>query len=126
MKRFLAALIFLFLASSAHAEIPTQYQPIVVLRALDKHTARVVEKELKVGETLRFGTLNITARTCRDTPPEDRPEAAAFLEIKDMSDTAPERPVFSGWMFASSPSLSAMEHPVYDIWVTGCKPNITK
>ncbi|MEM9233324.1 MAG: DUF2155 domain-containing protein [Pseudomonadota bacterium] len=30
-------------------------------------------------------------------------------------------PLFTGWMFASSPSLNAMEHPVYDVWVIDCK-----
>jgi hypothetical protein len=29
--------------------------------------------------------------------------------------------VFTGWMFASSPSVSAMEHPVYDVWVIDCR-----
>ena len=30
-------------------------------------------------------------------------------------------PIFTGWMFASSPSLNAIEHPVYDVWVIDCK-----
>jgi len=29
-------------------------------------------------------------------------------------------PLFSGWMFASTPGLSALEHPVYDVWVIRC------
>ncbi|MFT5180431.1 MAG: hypothetical protein ACI8S3_000304, partial [Alphaproteobacteria bacterium] len=29
-------------------------------------------------------------------------------------------PLFSGWMFASSPALSALEHAVYDVWVVDC------
>ena len=28
--------------------------------------------------------------------------------------------VFSGWMFASSPTLNSLEHPVYDVWVLRC------
>ena len=35
---------------------------------------------------------------------------------------APDGFVFSGWMFASSPSLAALEHPVYDVWLIDCKP----
>ena len=30
-------------------------------------------------------------------------------------------PLFSGWMFASTPGLSALEHPVYDVWVIRCR-----
>ncbi|HXI86723.1 MAG TPA: DUF2155 domain-containing protein [Parvularculaceae bacterium] len=35
----------------------------------------------------------------------------------------PDR-IFSGWMFASSPSLNALEDPVYDVWVIDCKTQI--
>ena len=104
---------------------PTRYssqeQPITVVRALDKVTARVEELEITNNQPLSFGTLVITARTCRTTPPEETPEAASFLEISELKPGEKDTPVFRGWMFASSPALSAMEHPVYDIWVTGCK-----
>lgn len=103
-----------------------QNKPIAVLRVLDKQTARVEERSAKVGEAFRFGSLSILVRTCKDTPPEDRPEAAAFLEVKDVTTTGHEEAVYSGWMFASSPALAAMEHPIYDIWVTGCKSASTK
>jgi hypothetical protein len=39
-----------------------------------------------------------------DAGPKDKPE-----------------PIFSGWMFASSPALSALENPVYDVSVLDCK-----
>ncbi|MSO71201.1 MAG: DUF2155 domain-containing protein [Alphaproteobacteria bacterium] len=96
-----------------------------VLQGLDKITARVRSLELEFGETLVFGTLRITLRACRKAPPEDAPEAVAFLEITEVR--PPQFPIriFSGWMFASSPALSALEHPVYDVWVTDCK-NVSK
>lgn len=120
---FLAAL---FLASClacvpAYALVPTQDEPIAILRALDKITARVEELNIPIGQPYKFGTLIITVRACRVTPPEDTPESAAFLEVSEFKPGEPDAPVFRGWMFASSPALSAMEHPVYDIWVTGCK-----
>ena len=105
----------------AFAVVPTQDEPIAVLRALDKMTARVEELEIPTGQPFKFGTLIITVRACRVTPPEETPEAAAFLEISEFKPGENDTPVFRGWMFASSPALSAMEHPVYDIWVTGCK-----
>jgi len=105
----------------AFAAVPSVDEPVAVLRALDKMTARVEELEATVGQPLKFGTLIITVRACRVTPPEETPEADAFLEISEFKPGEQDKPVFRGWMFASSPALSAMEHPVYDIWVTGCK-----
>lgn len=108
-------------AIPALAAVPTIDQPIAILRALDKTTARVEELNIPVNQPLKFGTLIITAHTCRVTPPEEMPEAASFLEVSEFKPGEKDIPLFRGWMFASSPALSAMEHPVYDIWVTGCK-----
>jgi hypothetical protein len=127
----LCAASLMLMATSAHAVVPTVEQPVVQLRALDKVTARVEEIELPVGQTIEFGSLSIMARTCRVTLPEETPpESAAYLEIVEFKAAAQKQPivqtsgsvpVFTGWMFASSPALSALEHPIYDIWVTGCK-----
>lgn len=93
----------------------------VRLRLLDKVTARTSTADVAVGETLRFGTLEIIVRTCRQRPPEERPESAAFLEIGEApSPLAEPEPVYNGWMFASSPAVAALEHPVYDVWVLSC------
>lgn len=89
------------------------------LRVLDKITARTTTVDVKLDQTVSFAALRITLRACRENPPTEAPESAAFLEIAEQaSDGA--RKVFSGWMFASSPALSAMEHAVYDVWVLGC------
>ncbi len=93
---------------------------VVVLRALDKITARVSIVEIPVGETVEFGTLQITARYCDKRPPEETPESAAFLEVVEVQPGEAPTPRFSGWMFASSPALSAMDHAVYDLWVIDC------
>jgi hypothetical protein len=92
----------------------------VVLQGLDKITARVSTIKVPVGQTVNFGALQITARACDKHPPEEAPEAAAFLEVVEVEPD--EKPVlrFSGWMFASSPALSALEHPVYDLVVLDC------
>lgn len=92
----------------------------VVLQGLDKITARVSTIKVPVGQTVNFGALQITARACDKHPPEEAPEAAAFLEVVEVEPD--EKPVlrFSGWMFASSPALSALEHPVYDLIVLDC------
>ncbi len=89
------------------------------LRVLDKITARTSAKEVKTGQATSFGPLKIVLRACRENPPTEAPESAAFLEITE-SGPKGDRAAFSGWMFASSPALSAMEHPVYDVWVLNC------
>lgn len=92
----------------------------VLLQGLDKVTARVTTIETPLGQTVQFGSLEIVARRCFKRPPEESPESAAFLEIREIRQGEVSRPLFSGWMFASSPALSALEHPVYDVWVKDC------
>jgi len=94
---------------------------VAVLQALDKVTARVSTFEAPVGDSVRFGTLHIIARTCDKKPPEETPESAAFLDIAEIKPGEPTESIYRGWMFASSPALAAMEHPVYDVWVLDCK-----
>ena len=91
-----------------------------ILQGLDKVTARIERIEALIDEPIQFGSLRILVRACVKKPPEELPESAAFLEIKDGRAGEDGISVFSGWMFASSPSLSAMEHAVYDVWVVDC------
>jgi hypothetical protein len=95
--------------------------PTAVLQTLDKITGRVRTAETPIEQTLRFGTLDIMVRACRKKPPEETPESAAFIEIREVKPGETPRTLFTGWMFASSPAISALEHPVYDVWVIDCK-----
>ena len=93
----------------------------VIVRALDKVTARTQDLTIIIDETVKYGTLEITARKCLKRPPEDTPETSTFLEIREIKQDEEPLMVFNGWMFASSPALNALEHPVYDVWVIDCK-----
>lgn len=114
------------LAAASHAQpMPEHAQPTIahaqaVLQGLDKVTARVSPVTAPINEPVRFGALEITVRTCLETPPTEPPESAAFLEIRELPPDEPPTDLFAGWMFASTPALSALEHPVYDIWVVDC------
>ncbi len=108
------------LGGGAGLAAPTLPHQTVVLQTLDKVTARTGLIEAPIGEEMRLGTLGITARTCLETPPTEPPESAAFLEIRGLEPGKPPQPLFTGWMFASTPALSALEHPVYDVWVLDC------
>ena len=91
-----------------------------VLQGLDKITARISTFNAPLDYPVRFGSLEIVARTCQKTPPEEPPESAAFLEVTDVRPDSEAIELFAGWMFASSPAISALEHPVYDVWVIDC------
>ncbi len=93
-----------------------------VLQDLDKMNARVQTLDVAVGKPFQFGPLEVVVKACRKTPPEDLPEAAAYVEVRDTRYQNKDMEVlFRGWMFASSPALSALEHPNYDVWVLDCK-----
>jgi hypothetical protein len=115
-----AALIVTLVPLWAAPAVLADPAAIVVLRALDKITARVSTIEVPVGDSVAFGSLQITARYCDKRPPEQTPESAAFLEVVEVKPGEAAATRFSGWMFASSPALSAMDHPVYDLWVIDC------
>jgi hypothetical protein len=92
----------------------------VKLEGLDKITARTFAFEAPLDQTVSFGYLEVTARRCVVAAEAETPERTAFLEVVEAKPGLDPVKVFSGWMFASSPSVSAMEHPVYDIWVVDC------
>jgi hypothetical protein len=126
MRFVILAALFVFCATPAFAVVPAQENSVAVLRALDKVTAHVEELEVPIDKPLKFGRLLIAVHTCRTTPPEEAPESAAYLEVSEFKAADKGTPVFTGWMFASSPALSALEHPVYDIWLIGCKSPVTR
>jgi hypothetical protein len=120
----LALVALLVAAAAARAET------VAVLQGLDKTTARISKIEAPVNESVRFGTLVITARACVKRPPEEPPESAAFLVIDEVrpggtATAASTKRLFSGWMFASSPAVSGLEDPIYDVNVLDCKSDTT-
>ena len=126
LGRLLACAGGAVLASAAHAQGPTLDNRVAVLQGLDKVTARVSTIRAPLNQPTHFGTLEVVARACRETPPTEPPESAAFLEIRELPPASEvggtPADLFSGWMFSSSPGLSTLEHPVYDVWVVDCRP----
>lgn len=58
-----------------------KYQ-MATLRALDKITGRSTDFEIETGEPMIFGALEVDLKVCYQTPPEEPPESAAFLQIR--------------------------------------------
>jgi hypothetical protein len=98
---------------------------IVAIGAINKRTGETRTFVGRPGQNFDFGGLHVVVRTCETTPPWEQKLTGAFLLIdermvgKNGANAAAKR-VFSGWMFAESPSLHPLEHPLYDIWVKSC------
>lgn len=91
------------------------------IQALDKVNARVMTLRATVGEPARFGTLTIMLRACHARPPDEVPDAAAWLEVTDERSAPGAGPVFRGWLFADAPAVNMFEHPVYDLRILSCR-----
>lgn len=128
MRRFfLPACLLLWPAQAFAADIvandvekPPEYNTIV-LQGLNKVTGHISKIEGPLGTALRFGNIEIVARRCWRSPPEDQPENAALLDISEFKPGEGSSRIFLGWMFSSSPGLSGLEHAVYDITVVACE-----
>ena len=110
------------------AEPPSQKiaNATAVFSGLDKITGRIINFEVAVNETVRFGALEVTPRVCYTRPPTQAANTDAFIEVDELTLQGELRRIFTGWMYASSPGLHAVEHPIYDIWITDCKAPLTK
>lgn len=116
----LAALVFFAAAAG-----PAAAQRAVV-RGLDKITGHARDYTLTIGRAARIGSLEVIARSCSKSAPEETPEVRIYVEVFDHppvreGEEAERREIFHGWLFASSPSLNAVDHPSYDIWAIDCR-----
>ena len=95
--------------------------PVAVFAGLDKITGRTIAFQAASGETVQFGSLQITERACYTRPATEAPQTTTFVEVDEVDAANQYKRIFSGWMFAASPGLHGIEHPIYDIWLTGCE-----
>ena len=90
--------------------------------ALDKITAKTSNINLFLGETKKFGLLEIKALKCGSVESQTEEGQAAYIQVKDLSDNLNNQVfVFNGWTFSSSTTLNPLDHPVYDFWLVGCE-----
>jgi len=92
------------------------------LVALDKITAKTSDINLSIGETKKFGLLEIKALKCGNVKSQSEKEQAAYIQVKDLSNNLTNQVfVFNGWTFSSSTTLNPLDHPVYDLWLVSCE-----
>ena len=96
-------------------------QRVVTIGVLDKVSTETAEYKLRPGQRVRYGALNIGVAACEKTPPwTARDFTGAFLQVSEGRPGEQARRIFSGWLYAESPSLNSLDHPAYDIWVKAC------
>ena len=105
------------------AKVKIRKNKSINIIGLDKITAKTSEINIKLGETKRFGLLEIKALKCGTTKSfNNKDSEAAYIQVKDLSESNEEKVfVFNGWTFSSNPSFRPIDHPVYDLWLIGCE-----
>lgn len=90
--------------------------------ALDKITAKTSNINLFLGETKKFGLLEIKALKCGNIESQPEQGQAAYIQVKDLTDNLSNKVfVFNGWTFSTSTTLNPLDHPVYDLWLVNCE-----
>ena len=94
----------------------------VNLIGLDKITAKTIPIKIKLGETAKFGLLEIKALKCGISDvSKTKNNSVAYLQVRDISENQYEKVfIFNGWTFSSTPSLAPIDHAIYDIWLVSC------
>lgn len=88
-----------------------------VFRALDRVSGQITDRTIAVGDSVRYGTLDIVLSDCRYLQADANSEAYGYFTIRDF---VRNQDLFQGWMVMSSPGLNALDHPRYDIWLLHC------
>jgi len=124
LRRLRRALTFAAAVTAVAASAETLPTPngerTVTIGALNKRTGETRFFAGYPGQQFDFATLHVTVRTCETTPPWEQTLTGAFLLIDERLPANRQRRVYSGWMFAESPSLHPLEHALYDVWVKSC------
>ncbi len=88
---------------------------------LDKITAKTSEININLGETTKFGPLEIKVLKCGKLNSDNKIDNVAYLQVKDSTDNNNEKVfIFNGWTFSSDPALAPFDHAIYDLQLVNC------
>ena len=88
---------------------------------LDKITAKTSDIIINLGETKKFGPLEIKVLKCGKIKSENRNNSVAYLQVKDILENENEKVfIFNGWTFSSDPTLAPFDHAIYDLQLVKC------
>ena len=91
---------------------------------LDKITAKTSEIIINMGETKKFGPLEIKVLKCGKIFSNNKKNSVAYLQVKDLSENENEKVfIFNGWTFSSDSNLQPFDHAIYDLQLVNCNNN---
>ena len=74
-----------------------------------------------MGETKKFGPLEIKVLKCGVINLENKDDNVAYLQVKDLSENENEKVfIFNGWTFSSDPTIAPFDHAIYDLQLVTC------
>ena len=95
--------------------------PSAKFYGLDKITAKTTEIEIDIGQTKKFGPLEIKVLKCGKIKSENILDNVAYLQVKDTTKNQDEKVfMFNGWTFSSDPTLAPFDHAIYDLQLINC------
>lgn len=95
------------------------YKKVATIQVLNKITAKSKLIDIPVGSSVKVETLTIKVNICWQSSPYDLMENKISLEVTEQKNNQ-NFPVYTGWMFSSSPGIASIEHAVYDIVAINC------
>ena len=94
----------------------------VNLIGLDKITAKTKKIKIKIGETAKFGLLEIKALQCGISKTQQQTGLVAYIQVRDITESQNEKVfIFNGWTFSKNPALTPIDHAIYDVWLVNCE-----
>tara|TARA_B100001564_G_C20285286_1_gene509986 strand:- start:46 stop:552 length:507 start_codon:yes stop_codon:yes gene_type:complete len=93
----------------------------VKLIGLDKITAKTTEILINLGETKKFGPLEIKVLKCSKLDSNKFDNNVAYIQVKDLTENENEKVfIFNGWTFSSDPTIAPFDHAIYDLQLVKC------
>ena len=91
------------------------------LIGLDKITAKTTEIIVNLGETKKFGPLEIKVLKCGKIKSNNLNNNVAYIQVKDLSENQNEKVfIFNGWTFSEDPTIAPFDHAIYDLQLVEC------
>lgn len=114
LKKLCLLFVPLFFSQSVFAYIE---QDVAVVRVMDKAAGKTQTVSIKVGEAVKYDSLNIKVQNCKKSDDFEAENFFAFVEIYTKAD---ER-IFSGWMNRNEPGQNPLQNDTYDVWLEKCE-----
>lgn len=96
------------------------YMSTANIRLIDKTLGKLYKLEIPVGAKKNVNEMYIKVNKC--WKPEAKtivPEGRALIDVSEVRGKVQEK-IFSGWIYAQSPSSSQLSHHKYDVTLASC------